>query len=240
MCSPLKSNTANGTVWAGDGDFGPIPELTLPDADLLLVFLSPEGLLYLEPTNDPWYRATVPYQPFGSEGSESHVYYSDEAASPMGCAMRYQWCDSNKKCGDLASWVDSMISAGDLFHQGNMWAQSGTDAVAGLDDTALRYNLFQFTVKQASDLYDMLSGLGPSSLLSIQHLMASWMGPLPDNQWQLDVSHWFAIRLASIQSSFVNVARGPTDEALRPLFRKIGGEAQLGMCNNQVSNASTT
>lgn len=233
----MISRTANGTVWIDDGDFESIPQLTVPDADLLVTFLSSEGTIFLNRTDDPWYRATVPYKVLKFLGGRSIVYTPDEAASPLGCALRYQYCNSSKKCGSLASFVDALSSAVSLFHENPSDLWSGSHASDRPDATARRFMMFQSIVRYSSDFYDLLSSLGPSALLSIQHLSQGFMGPLPDNQWQLDVSHWFAIRLASLQAAFINTARGPADEALLPYFNTIGDDVQLEMCNNQVSKA---
>lgn len=237
--SPLISRSANGTTWREESHFVPIPELSVSDADLLLVFLSPEGTVFLNRTDDPWYRGTVPgafYQV--NLGSKHIVYLPEEAASPMGCVQRFQYCNSSKECGRLASSVDALASAMPLFHlaQGHVW--SGLNSSQMPDATAKRFMMFQSTIHHSPDLLLLLTTLGPSSLLSIQHLMQGLMGSLPDNQWQLDVSHWFAMRLASLQANFVNTARGPTDETVLPFSTSITEEIQVEMCNNQVSNGS--
>lgn len=205
----------------------------MSDADLLLVFMSPEGILFLNQTTDPWYRAVLPVHVSGL--GQDYLYVPDGAASPLGCSQRYQYCDSRKNCGNLTSAIDAVISASALFHltPNDLWTNvrwgRGTDA------TTSRFEVFQNALHASSTLYDLLSSLGPSSLLSTQHLGQDFMGPLPDNQWQLDVSHWFAMRMASLQAAFVNSARGPTDEALLPYIKRPSDEYQQEMCNNQVS-----
>lgn len=238
MGSPLISRFANGTVWLDQSHFVPIPQLYVSDADLLVAFLSPEGILFLNQTYDPWYRATVPGASFRYvQGDARRLYIPDEAASPMGCVQRYQYCNSSKKCGSLASLVDALTSVSTLFHLPSGYIWSTADFSHQLDATAKRFAMFQsiLVLQGATGLLELLSVLGPSSLLASQHLSQSLMGPLPDNQWQLDVSHWFAIILASMQASSVNTARGPTDEALLPYFVTIEDEYQREMCNNQVS-----
>lgn len=235
MDSALRSSTANGTVWISRSDFEPIPQLTVSDADLLLVFLSPEGVFYFNRTEDPWYRATVPTSPATFLDMEPVLYKPDEAASPLGCVQRYQYCDSSKHCGSLASHADALLSASTIFHSspGDYW--SDVDPSYRQDATNSRFLAFRSILRSSLDLYALISALGPSCLLSSQHLGQGFMGPLPNNQWQLDVSHWFAMGMASLQAVFVNNARGPNDEALLPYVDKSSDEYHRTLCNNQVS-----
>lgn len=236
MKRPLTSRVANGT-YTNNSHFVPIPQLSVPDADLLLIFLSSDGIMFLNQTDDPWYRATVPGGSYQFDGAVKQSFYvPDEAASPLGCVERFQYCNSSKNCGKLASFIDSTVSALTLFHIDPDDVMSGVYETQRLDATARRFEMFQATLADSQDTSALLIALGPSSLLSLQHLMQGVMGTLPNNQWQLDVSHWFAVRLASIQAAFVNMARGPTDKTLLPYVETIGDEVQRVMCNNQVSS----
>ncbi|KAL1855676.1 hypothetical protein Daus18300_011057 [Diaporthe australafricana] len=231
----LESIIANGTTdgRVGRGDFVAIPQLGLPDADLLVAFLSPEGIFFMNQTDDLWYRGIVPNGSLYFSTGQRAVYMSDEAASPMGCLQRFQYCNSNKKCGSLASSADSLTSALPLFHQtpADFWSGESSQEP---DATASRFNMFQATLTSSTTLFTLINCLGASSLLSSQRLNQGVMGPLPDNQWQLDVTHWFAIRMASLQAAFVNTARGPADEAVLPYLMTPGDdEYQRTMCNNQ-------
>lgn len=208
----------------------------MSDADLLLVFLAPEGIFFLNRTDDPWYRATVRGPHFDMQGAQHDLYEPDEAASPMACVQRFQYCDSNKQCGRLASFADAVESAGSLFHRnpGATWSlvESGYQP----DAKRNRFEMFQFTAISAASFFELLNTLGPSSLLSSQHMLQGIMGPLPNTQWQQDVSHWFAIRMASLQAAFLNSARGPSDEAVLPYVTRPRDQYQREMCKNQVRN----
>lgn len=217
-------------------DFARIPQLSVPDADLLVVFLSPEATVFLNKTEDPWYRATTPITSIGSQSPDRNLYASDEAASPMACLERFQYCNSSKECGSLASFKDALISALPLFHHNSSEFWGSEQLVHGTEPTSQRFDMFEIALTGSDRVSDLINTLGSSSLLSSQYFGQGFMGPIPDNQWQLDVSHWFAMHLASMQAAFVNIARGPTNEALLPYF--IGPEdgPQQVMCNNMVSN----
>lgn len=235
----LASRVANGTVLTDPGfsDFTSIPQLTSSDADLLLVFLTPEGVIFINKTHDPWYRGIVEDEGMYSLGGMP-MYRPDEAASPLGCVQRYQYCNYNKQCGSLASRMDATSSAAPLFHltPSEIWPVLESSRTP--DATASRFMTFHKTLQSFSDIYSLLNALGASSLLSPQHLAKGLMGPIPDNQWQLDVTHWFEIHMAAMQADFVNAARGPTNEALVPYFDIVDNEYQRELCRNQVSKPS--
>lgn len=236
--SGLQSTTANGTVWIDNSDLTPIPQLAVSDADLLVVFLAPEGIYFLNRTEDPWYRATtVSRTVLAMRDGKYRLYAPDEAASPMGCVQRYQYCNFKKECGKLASLPDAADSTTTLFHltPGEVWSESRSDNTS--DATRSRFEMFQSILRSSADLTYLINTLGPSSLLSSQNVFQGLMGPLPNAQWQLDVSHWFAIHLASIQDIFLSTAHGP-GEAVQPYIRKPVDDYQQEICNNQASNSS--
>ncbi|KAG8168101.1 hypothetical protein KVR01_003790 [Diaporthe batatas] len=233
----ISSNNVNGTFSLDYSDFIPIPQLIVPDAELKLVFLSPDGVVYLDQTNDPWYRGVLPlYNGADGDLGQRSLYLSDEAASPMGCTMRRQYCNFNKTCGSLAGNTDALSSVMTLFHMSSEEAYYGDGVQAGpleLDATRNRFQMFQAPILSSASFTDLLQGLGPSSLLSIEHMFQGIMGPLPDNQWQLDVIYWFEMLLASIQASLVDTARGPTDDRLMPYVATPGNKYQWQVCKNQ-------
>lgn len=215
----------------------PIPELFRSDADLLLIFLSGNGVHFLEETNDPWYRGNVPggvihYDQDGTIGSRS-TYQPQEAASPMGCIMQYQYCNAMDQCGGLSSFADSSTSASLAFY--------GTIDGAWNDDgpvtpTALRFVWYQSVLASALvGLGDILASLGGLSLISHRSLEHGFLGPLPDDQGQLNVAYWWGTTLASYQEAFINAANGPQDASLLPYTQSPADSHAETLCNNQVS-----
>ncbi|KAL1623516.1 hypothetical protein SLS54_004506 [Diplodia seriata] len=60
-------------------------------------------------------------------------------------------------------------------------------------------------------------------------------GPLPDNQWQIELEHWHNISMAYFQESVISLATGPSRPgALRYLIPPNGTEQQ-NLCKNQAS-----
>lgn len=229
----------NHETFEDGGDFTPIPGLFNPDGDTLLIFLTSNGIEYYDITNDPWYRATIPADTIMTEytGDDVVVYQPEEAASPMGCVRQFQFCNpslSSNNCGPLASWADAQVEAAPLFGITKEDYQSEV-APTTSNNIGSRYVwlLTVLTFAQAS-IGDVIYSLGPEALTSLKYLNQGIMGPLPNNQWQLDVRFWWATHLASLQAAVANTAHGPTDPALDPYeVLPINSHAR-DMCNNQV------
>lgn len=227
-------------TWEDNGTFTAIPGLFNPDGDIELIFLSSNGIEFYEKTSDLWYRATIP-------GDETHtiladqgqiqVYQPEEAASPMGCVEQFQFCNpslSSNNCGPLASWADAQVEALPLF--GITTEEMQSDDVPATSNTlGSRYLwLIQVLAVSQAAIGTIIMDLGPDALTSLKYLSSGTMGPLPDNQWQLDVRYWWATFLASLQAGVVNTAHGPTDPALDPYKVLPFDSHAKDMCNNQV------
>ncbi|KAL1615965.1 hypothetical protein SLS56_011613 [Neofusicoccum ribis] len=64
-------------------------------------------------------------------------------------------------------------------------------------------------------------------------LSEGMQGPLPDNQWQLDVENWFAISLAALQGWMVELATGPSDSKFLDWIDSPTSEGGRYWCKNQ-------
>lgn len=187
--------------------------------------------------DDAWYRATSPTKPIiratqSGWSPDLPAYRSDEAASPLACLQQFQFCDSSKtRCGQLGSWFDAQNSAGELFGITLDAENPPLD-----NDPASRFYWFVSLMSFAvSGLGGILLHLGASSLDSARSLYSGVMGPLPNDQWQLDVMQWWATYLAGIQAGVVSTTSGPMDLSLEHLRIKPYNEwIQHHICNNQV------
>ncbi|KAI0439641.1 hypothetical protein F4803DRAFT_530345 [Xylaria telfairii] len=193
----LSSLVVNGTMTKGS-EFRPIPHLHRDDTDLSIVFLSGAGTYFLQHSLDPWYRATTPDMNTTIESGDNyaHGFRMDEAASPLGCATQWQFCQPGPFgaliCGDLASFND---------------ATSSFLRRAVYKDNRLYWYLDIFYNSLA--LSDTIGKLNSQSLTSQTTMSYGIQGPIPENQWQLDVTHWWATLLAAAQASFVDTVTGP-------------------------------
>ncbi|KAL1617650.1 hypothetical protein SLS54_007654 [Diplodia seriata] len=75
--------------------------------------------------------------------------------------------------------------------------------------------------------------MGISALLARRSLYTGNQGPLPDNQWQLEVEHWHLASLAILQRQVVEAANGPFDQEVIPLLDRPQHDDERKVCRNQ-------
>lgn len=232
----MHARMANKTVEPRMSMFAPDTRLFRPDADLLLVFLSGNGVVFLEPTMDSWYRGSIPYMsgrigytnPYARSKT---LYRPDEAASPMGCIQQYQYCNAELECGELASFYDS-ITAAAPFLNSSFEEIGGYVNVSGR--TPSHFSWFQQVLSDGYDFAKLLNTLGAASLVSYRNSENGYFGRIPSNQWKLDVTHWWTTLLAAKQAAFVSAAHGPTDPLLFQDTLRPENEYMEQLCRNQV------
>ncbi|KAK3688995.1 hypothetical protein B0T22DRAFT_427069 [Podospora appendiculata] len=237
---PQQSFTINGTVDFDESDFLPIDALTRADGDVTLVFLVGNGVQFMGPANDDWYRATAPGATVTNKdlNTSSTSFQPVEAASPLGCVEQFQFCNAalppESRCGPLASLRDASAGAAPLF--GNLTPETFRNNVNDTSDNmeATRYLQFMATlIITVGSPSDYLVNLKAKALMSQETMASGWQMPIPDNQWKLDVTYWMSIWLAALQSSFVDVAVGTTDPVLKRTLLGPRDPYQREMCNNQ-------
>ncbi|RDW59243.1 hypothetical protein BP5796_12167 [Coleophoma crateriformis] len=234
--SVTKSKSIDGNFQINQSDFDPIPQLFRSNADLTLIFLSGNGVRFFEPMDDDWYRATLTTGDISFVQTQGNVssYIPAGAASPMGCLEQWQWCNSayprESGCGPLASKLDSLFGAAPMFNLTENELNFGDINSA----TAAGSRLYWITSMEAMDVdtvRTVLSELGATSLSSQSSLIQGIQYPLPQNQWQLDVTNWFNIVLATIQAQYVFMALGDPDLEQFEVFPSNDAERQL--CSSQ-------
>lgn len=224
------------TIWPDASFFAPDPRLFRPDADMYLIFLSGNGVAFYDPTNDPWYRGFVPWKEVNTLAYEDNinmtVYRPDEAASPMGCIQQWQYCNAEHKCGELASYYDAVTTAAPCLNT-SLEAALGYADVSG--QTSSQFAYFGAIMYSAQDLITILRVLGVAALDSSRQFESGFVGPIPSDQWKLDVTHWWTTMLAAKQAAFVNAAHGTKDPALLNTTAYPGNEYMEELCHSQVS-----
>ncbi|KAI1265957.1 hypothetical protein F5Y18DRAFT_426470 [Xylariaceae sp. FL1019] len=222
---PFTAAWENGTLSSWGSTFVPIPELSVPDADLKLLFLSGNGIYFTNITNDAWYKATTPgyyAHPLpANESSAIQVYLQDNPATPMGCMHRSQYCrpgrSGNAICTRLTGELDLYYSVLEVFDEEHAfnrvaWFQTNVDASWWPED---------------------IVGRGDVNLAAQYRVRSGVQGPLPDDQWHTEVQYWFSIMLASMQRTFVDAATGPSDPNLRSYRVPSANADEQYLCANQ-------
>ncbi|KAF1985154.1 hypothetical protein K402DRAFT_334899 [Aulographum hederae CBS 113979] len=205
-----------------DSDFEPIPALRKNDADVALVFISANGILFTEPTSDPVFSAHRPIDHALSEhlpGEIATGFLSDQPVGVIGCTLQTQYCHPSIRdgtgCGPLTgeklAASEAAKSIPDPVH---------VDSLVWAADVIGRY---------ASNPIMSLSRLGSSGLLARYGLARGVQERLPNDQWQREVQYWHSSMLASLQMSFVDVAMGRFDAC-----SDASNDAYLGLRKQQV------
>ncbi|KAF7540014.1 hypothetical protein G7054_g1710 [Neopestalotiopsis clavispora] len=230
-----QANFLNGTVLGnGASDFYPIPALQRKDADVTLLCLSGNGVVSVTPIDDPWFRMTKPYSPIHKADSSDTVmtYAMENAASPMGCTLQYQFCNAEKeKCGPLSSAQDALAGAAPLF---NTTVELLNGDGPPTSQVASRMKWFLNVMSwYPANVYSVVRAQGAAGLLAKQGVTGGVQGPLPDDQWKAEITNWWAMVLALFQSMLVETARGVTDPS-QARYRGLPEDAyQQDICYNQ-------
>ena len=208
-----------------DSDFIPLPGLKTGNADLVICFLSSNGVRFSQKTDDPWFSAhrNGPVTRHTADNSTSIRYLSDEPARPLACTIQEQFCNPNleekKRCEPLRQTYSAPAKIN------NLWSST------------YHQELLQWssaTIKGALGIQRKVQSLGASVLLARNSLFQGAQGPLPPNQWQLEVENIVSIWMASLQAVFFEAASGPLDPALEPYTIRPNTTAALKLCHSQV------
>jgi len=172
------------------------------------------GVINVDTNSDPIFSAHYLYNASVDVfGKERVVYLADKALTALGCIDQYQICNPNMPglngepmlCGPL---VGMYSLTGDLFFLEEEEVGLNPYQVATLE--TLVWAFFE------SSMWNSVSGRGPTALQAQNTIVTTNFdyqqeARLPDNQWQIELSSWFNVSLASLQQYLVQKASGPTD-----------------------------
>lgn len=220
---------ANGSLVEDQSSFQPVLDLDRPAADISLIFLSANEIRFAGQSNDPWYSAHVPssltsMRKWGLQGDVS-LYTRDDPVRVLGCTSQYQYCNPNlepdKRCTPLSGILEVDLLAHDL------WDNDRQRALFNWTASAILQNSMAFN--------DVITDLGVTALTARTKMSANLQGPLPDNQWQLEVEHWFTSALADLQRMAIELATGPFDQKLTPFLQRPQIAEEQLLCRSQVN-----
>ncbi|KAI1752806.1 hypothetical protein F4782DRAFT_546419 [Xylaria castorea] len=235
-CSRCRGKKKKGTINDNNSDFLPIDILVRANADTYLIFLSGNGVVFSEHTDDIWYNVSttatdVPVTQVDELGTE-RVYFPRAPASPLACADQYQFCtnDHPESCSPLASLRDAVADAAPLFN--TTYAEIANSTA--MTEKAARFTYFANTFFAVNrHVAEVLGQLGSRALLSQQSLLVGFQGPLASNQWQLDVAHWWDISMAIAQAICLDSAYGLSDPAVEKSRQNYTTPEFDNVCRNQ-------
>jgi len=216
-------------MMAGNNMFIPIPQLNRTDADVMLFFLSSQGINFMLPTDDAWYSAHKPgpNRTNTVSGIQEPTYLADDLVSVLGCTNQYQLCNPNIPEGSSTPRCNPLTGYADFtFDRYALWDSSPQQRrfVKWLD------HLLGLGLFTASGIVD---AVGTGALKARYNMEDGGQGPLAADQWQQEVETWVGASLASIQGSLVEGANGPPP-AMMPFKVAPNNTDEWRACLNQV------
>ncbi|KAI1610948.1 hypothetical protein EDD36DRAFT_420972 [Exophiala viscosa] len=180
-------------------DFQPIPGLVQAKGDLILFFLSFDGM-YAGQVEDPWFSAHG-QQFFDTELTFLQERYArDSAISTLGCVEQHQFCSANDTCTEFLGF--DQVQNVDLVMYGLTPQQNATfdRLLRSVTASSLRevlQDLAKTTTPMlaSASMYQGISG----DVVSLQ---------LPPNQWGMELQYWHSIAMAQLQRTIVQYATG--------------------------------
>ncbi|KAA8622904.1 hypothetical protein A1F94_003002 [Pyrenophora tritici-repentis] len=217
----LRTNAFNDGQ--GDNDpssWQPIPELQVPNADIGAFWLEQHGIWYFSSVKDPWFAAESSSNKSTPIGPRKYYDAGEKVVNTLVCAQQYQFCNPSKELctAPMGSSTAATSAASNLFTNTTnedrfMWNLRAVFNQIGFSEIAK-------TLKEgallASDFTNPLGQFG-----------------LPDNQWELELKHWFGIMLAALQGSIVNQASGPSIPEAATFHSLPTTAGERAACTNQ-------
>ncbi|ETS78241.1 hypothetical protein PFICI_10303 [Pestalotiopsis fici W106-1] len=238
LLSSVYSTVENGKVSSERSAFLPIPALVRTDGDVSIIFLSGNGVYFLDPLDDDWYRATVQERSMTSSANSGSrpLYRPVDAASPLGCVEQWQWCNSNYKdgggCGPLTSALDALNGASHLFKVPDVW--QGAERPFSNTSTGSHFIWTALIGWFGDEALDWaVKELKSAALASRSSSFSGVQYGLPNNQWHLDVQGWWNTILAKTQGNMINAAIGHIDPILRNSSYVPTNQYEKNLCYNQ-------
>ena len=181
-----------------DGAWVPISALNRTDADVSMVMITPNSMRFDTRNNDPVFGAHDMSSYLDFQG-QNYTWYSPRYwVSIIACAEQYQVC--NPSTGACTPLVGTM----------SLLQQSLAPKV-GLN--AIQQSVMEriAVVGPYTSVYQTVNPRKDSALRAQETVTDLQQAPIPDNQWMIEVSHWFEAGLARLQRGVVEYATGPTN-----------------------------
>ncbi|CAA9961849.1 hypothetical protein PTMSG1_05226 [Pyrenophora teres f. maculata] len=217
----LRTNNLYDTQGENDtSSWQPIPELQVPNADISAFWLEQLGIWYFSPVKDPWFAAEHGSNKSTPVGPKKYYDAGEKVVNALVCAQQYQFCNPSKELctAPMGSSASAASAASNLFTNSTnedrfMWNLRAVFNQIGFTEIA---NILKEGALLASDFTTPLGQFG-----------------LPDNQWELELKHWFGIMLAALQGSIVNQASGPSIPEAAPFHSAPMTVGERAACSNQ-------
>lgn len=222
------AQSENGSVLL-TSDMHPIDDLSRKDADVYVLFLSSNYIGSPRPLDDYWFAAHQPLlegelQSKNITGNNTfHVYFADEASSPVACTEQFQIClpasEGSNKCTPLGTYRDTIAALA---------------AIPGISESQQSLSSWTYGLtRQVGRFHSLVKTVGSSHLAAKTTLSTGLQYSIRDNQWQIEMDRLLNASLASLQGDFVRTTTGLSED-LQNVMGHRQNEFTKRLCANQV------
>ncbi|KAI1265848.1 hypothetical protein F5Y18DRAFT_416731 [Xylariaceae sp. FL1019] len=236
-CAPIITDGYTTIVSKSDGEWAflrmllgewtPIPELWRSDGNVLIAFLSGNGVHFGELMDDDWYRATQLDTDihWTAISGNKQGYRPALAASPLGCVEQWQWCKSGSslECGPLSSEFDALYQAASLFNLTSEDLDPARPSSPSELGTRLLWPAV-ITFLYPNFMGTLIEHFGSRALASQSRLHSGIQWALPDDQWQLDL---------------VDTVQGTSDPEFEEYLSPPLNKQEQRLCDSQKIRSSS-
>lgn len=171
--------------------------------------------------SDPFFSANIPYSypDVVKNNTNFTKYESDDYVNVLGCIDQHQYCNpNNNKCTPLMGTANILDEVFKLDLNDRQLAVVGRIAPQQLRLTT----------------YYSVNGRGPSALRASETVFELSQIGLPNNQWMIEASSWFAIAVAKLQEIPIRWATGPPNVPAGSTLDRASFPAEIQMCKSQI------
>jgi hypothetical protein len=165
-----------------------------------------------------------------AEGNDVLYYLGDNYVNVLGCIDQHQFCNPSYPGFDGSSTGCTSLTSyqGAIDDLNNLPLGDFQQATAGRFVSALIFET----------LYYSVSGRGASALRASEMVYDLSQASLPNNQWTIEISNWFALILARLQQAVVEYATGPLDLPPGGIVQSPDTVSNRALCLSQKVQAT--
>lgn len=200
----------------------PIPELQVPNADIAVFWLEQHDIGFFTPVKDPWFSAESPVNLSTPIGSRL-LYQSEVPAHAVVCTQQYQFCNPSLEKNASCTPPMGIDKA----------AETAAATIFSKSADRDRFLWSMRALTNGAGFREVVAILKEGALLASDYTSALGQFGLPDNQWELELQHWFKITMADLQRTAVEQATGPSIPEAASFHSPPTTDGERAACHNQ-------
>lgn len=175
----------------------------------------------MAPVTDPFFSANIPieFPDVVINNTNNTMYESDDFVNVLGCIDQHQYCNTNnQKCTPLMGTKNIINEVLKLGMNSRQFA-----VVARIAPEQLMLSM-----------YTSVNGRGSGALRASETVFELAQIGLPNNQWMIEASSWFAITVAKLQEIPISWATGPPYVPAGSTLIRASLPEDIQMCKSQI------